>query len=117
MYLLSVYTTYKLISIDFCIPREIVLPPPAQPEPVNLFIGVYECTLCAEKFEEMMDLAEHVKTHMTKLEEEEELKNAQMAAEARVQAIEREQQALRELEEGTYYLPFLFVMYCYGHAL
>ena len=81
--------------------REIVLPPPAQPEPVNLFIGVYECSLCAEKFEEMMDLAEHVKTHMTPLEEEEELKNAQIAEAARAQAIEREQMLLRELEEGN----------------
>ena len=81
--------------------REIILPPPAQPEPVNLFIGVYECSLCAEKFEEMMDLADHVKTHMTPLEEEEELKNAQIAEAARAQAIEREQMLLRELEEGN----------------
>ena len=81
--------------------REIILPPPAQPEPVNLFIGVYECSLCAEKFEEMMDLAKHVKTHMTQLDQDEEIKNAQLAAEARLQAIEREQAALRELEEGN----------------
>ncbi len=42
-----------------------MLPPPALPEPVNLFTGLYECTLCEQKFEEMMELAEHVKTHMT----------------------------------------------------
>ena len=49
-----------------------------------------------------MDLAEHVKTHMTQIEIEEEEKNTRQAEEARAQAIEREQIALKELEEGEH---------------